>query len=153
MKMAGAGWRTRLLCACLGLAAAPAVLAQTLPFAGRWLLDDPAQAQGGYTVLDIKDGRMRWSGPDKSAPACVQEFAPKIEKPGTVYRDGRGTRFVAGAKGSLPTYLLTLRSGSCGRADEDVRISYPLVYDTRHIEVIEYVNGRPVSSRHFHRKQ
>jgi len=34
-----------------------------------------------------------------------------------------------------------------------VRIRYPLIYDTRHIEVIEYENGKPVSSRRFHRKK
>ena len=148
--------RARLLAILLGLGAAPSLLAQSLPeslpFSGRWLLDDQAQAQAAYTVLSIKGGRMAWRGPDKSAPGCVQEFALKPEAPGSIYRDGRGIKFVAGAKGSLPTYLLQLRSSTCGRAGEDVRISYPLVYDTRHIEVIEYVNGKPVSARRFRRK-
>jgi hypothetical protein len=141
-----------LLAVLLGLGASPSLFAQSLPFNGRWLLDDRSAAQAPYTSLAIEGGRLSWSGPDRSAPGCVEEFVPKQEKPGSVYRDGRGTRFVAGAKGSLPTYLLQLRSSTCGRAGEDVRISYPLVYDTRHIEVIEYVNGKPVSSWRFRRK-
>jgi hypothetical protein len=136
-----------------GLACAPPVLAQSLPFDGRWLLDDgPAAAQAAYTRLTIGGGSMTWSGPFASAPPCVQEFTVKNEKPGTVYVDGRGTRFLAGVKGSIPTWLLQLRSSSCGRIGEETRIRYPLVYDTRHIEVIGYVNGKPVSSRRFRRK-
>jgi hypothetical protein len=141
----------------LGLGCASPVLAQPLPFAGRWLLDAPADAQpatqAAYTVLSIKDDRLRWSGPDKSVPACEQEFELKKEKPGTVYLDGRGTKFLAGFPGSIPTYLLTLRSSGCGRAGEDLRIRYPLIYDTQHIDVIEYVGGKPVSSRRFRRKK
>jgi hypothetical protein len=142
-----------LLAVLLGLGAAPSVLAQSLPFSGRWLLDDGAAAPAPYTSLAVKGGSLSWSGPDKSAPECVQEFVLKTEQPGSVYRDGRGVKVVAGAKGSLPTYLLQLRSSTCGRAGEDVRISYPLVYDTRHIEVIEYVGGKPVSARRFRRKR
>jgi hypothetical protein len=77
----------------------------------------------------------------------------KQERPGTVYVDGRGTRFVAGTKGSIPTYLLQLRTSTCGGAGEDVRIRYPLVYDTRHIEIIDYVNGKPVGARRFRREK
>jgi hypothetical protein len=143
----------RLLALVLGLGAAPSLLAQSLPFTGRWLLDDRTEAQASYTVLTIKGETMAWSGPDKSAPRCVQEFALKKETPGSVYLDGRGIKFVAGVKGSLPTYLLQLRSSTCGAVGGDVRISYPLVYDTRHIDVIEYVNGKPVSSRRFRRKK
>jgi hypothetical protein len=77
----------------------------------------------------------------------------KTETPGTVYVDGRGTKFLAGVKGSIPTYLLQLRTSTCGRVGEDVRIRYPVVYDTGHIEVIEYVNGKPLGSRRFHRKK
>jgi hypothetical protein len=145
--------RARLLAVVLGLGVAPSVLAQSLPFAGRWLLDDRPDAQAPYTALTIKGESLSWSGPDKSALACVQEFVLKKEKPGTEYADGRGIKFVAGVKGSMPTYLLQLRSSTCGRTGEDVRISYPLVYDTRHIEVIEYVSGKPVSSRRFRRKK
>jgi hypothetical protein len=138
----------------LGLACAPAAFAQSLPFAGKWLLDeDPKAPAAAYTVLDIGDNTMTWTGPARSTPRCVQEFVLKDEKPGTVYADGRGTRFVAGAKGSIPTYLLELRASTCGRAGETTRIRYPLVYDTRHIEVIGYVGGKPVSARRFHRKQ
>jgi hypothetical protein len=136
-----------------GLAWAPSVLAQSLPFAGRWLLDDGQAAQSAYTVLAVKGESMTWSGPDKSTPKCVQEFVLKPERPGTVYVDGRGTKFLAGVKGSIPTYLVQVRSSTCGRAGEDLRIRYPLVYDTRHIEIIEYANGKPVSSRRFHRKK
>lgn len=137
----------------LGLACTPAVLAQSLPFAGKWLLDeDPKAPAAAYTMLDIGEGAMTWTGSAKSTPRCVQEFALKEEKPGAVYVDGRGTRFVAGLKGSIPTYLLQLRASTCGRAGETTRIRYPLVYDTRHIEVIGYVGGKPVSARRFHRK-
>jgi hypothetical protein len=136
-----------------GLACAPAVLAQSVPFAGRWLQDDGPGPRMAYTRLAIDGERMTWSGPDKATPVCVQEFVLKPERAGTVYVDGRGTRFLAGVKGSIPTYLVQLRSSTCGRAGEDTRIRYPLVYDTQHIEVIGYVKGKPVSSRRFHRKK
>jgi hypothetical protein len=139
-----------LLC---GLACAPAALAQTVPIAGRWLLDEGTGPKAAYTILSIEGESMRWSGPDKATPPCVQEFVLKPERPGTVYADGRGTRFLAGVKGSIPTWLLQLRSSTCGRAGEETRIRYPLVYDTQHIEVIGYVKGKPVSSRRFHRKK
>jgi hypothetical protein len=142
-----------LLAMLFGLACAPSVLAQSLSFTGKWLLDDGSEAQAGYTVLTIKGERLSWSGPNKSAPGCVQEFVVKKENPGTVYLDGRGTKFVAGVKGSIPTYLLQLRTSTCGRIGEDVRIRYPVVYDTGHIEVIEYVSGKPLGSRRFHRKK
>jgi hypothetical protein len=142
-----------LLAFLVGLCAAPAVLAQSLPFSGHWLLDEGSAAAAPYTSLTVKGGSMTWSGPDKSVPTCVQEFALKQEKPGTVYVDGRGTKFLAGVKGSIPTYLLQLRSSTCGRAGEDVRIRYPLVYDTRHIEVIDYVGGKPVSAWRLRRKK
>jgi hypothetical protein len=141
-----------LLAGLAGLAATPPALAQSLPFAGHWLQDDGLGPEMAYTRLEIDGERMTWSGPDKATPVCVQAFALKPERPGTVYVDGGGTRFLAGVKGSLPTYLLQLRSSTCGRAGEDTRIRYPLVYDTRHIEVIGYVNGKPVSSRRFHRQ-
>jgi hypothetical protein len=153
VRLSGASRWARLFAIVLGLGTAPSLLAQTLPFTGRWLLDDRPQTTAPYAVLRIEGGSMSWSGPDKSAPRCVQEFVLKKEAPGSVYLDGRGTKFVAGVKGSLPTYLLQLRSSTCGRVDEEVRISYPLVYDTSHIEVIEYVGGKPVSSRRFHRKK
>jgi hypothetical protein len=145
--------QARLLAIALGLGCVPPLMAEPLPFNGRWLLDVPSDAQASYTMLTVKGDKMTWTGPDKSAPKCVQQFVLKNEKPGTVYTDGHGTRFVAGSLGSLPTYLLTLTTSSCGNVDEDVRIRFPLVYDVRHIEVIEYVNGKPVSSRRFRRKK
>lgn len=146
-------FRAQCLALVLGLACSPALPAQSLPFNGRWLLDEPQETQATYTLLTVKDATMTWSGPNKSAPKCVQEFVLKSERPGTVYVDGRGARFISGSPGSLPTYLLKLSASSCGGVGEDVRIRYPLVYDVRHIEVIEYVSGKPVSSRRFHRKK
>jgi hypothetical protein len=137
--------RARLLAILVGLGCTPALHAAPLPFAGRWLPDDDE------AVLTIKDASLSWRGPDKSAPACTREFVLKTEKPGTVYRDGRGTRFVAGAKGSLPTYLLQLGAGNCDSPADEMRISYYLVYDVKHIEVIEYAKGKPVNSRRFHK--
>jgi hypothetical protein len=146
-------WRARLLAIACGLGAVPAVPAQPLPFAGEWLRDAPPGAPASYPGLNIQDGSIAWSSPGKSMPACVQQFALKQEKPGTVYADGRGTRFVAGAKGSLPTYLLHLSGSTCSGVEDEVRISFPMVYDKDHIEFIEYANGRPISARRFHRKK
>jgi hypothetical protein len=145
------GRRARLLAILFGLGCTPALHAAPLPFAGRWLPDDSQAAEAPATILTIKDASLSWRGPDKSAPACTREFVLKTEKPGTVYRDGRGTRFVAGAKGSLPTYLLQLGAGNCDSPADEMRISYYLVYDIKHIEVIEYAKGKPVSSRRFHK--
>jgi hypothetical protein len=135
----------------LGLVCAPALLAQPLPFAKRWLLDGAAAAPAAYTILTIDDARIGWSAPGASPPPCSQAFALRQERPGTVYLDGRGRKFVAGVQGSIPTYLLAIVGGDCRGIEDQLRISYPLVYDTDHIEVIEYVKGKPVSSRRFHR--
>jgi len=70
-----------LLAFLLGLGCAPSLLAQPLPFAGRWLLDTQAASRATYSVLSVKDDRLRWSGPNKSVPPCEQEFALKKEKP------------------------------------------------------------------------
>jgi hypothetical protein len=145
------GRPARLLAILLGLGCASTLHAEPLPFVGRWLADDRQQAPAADTVLTIKEASLSWRGPDKSTPACTRKFELKQEKPGTVYRDGRGTRFVAGAPGSLPTYLLKLEGGNCDRPADEVRISYYLVYDVRHIEVIEYVNGRALGSQRFHK--
>jgi hypothetical protein len=149
----GSRRRPRLLAIVVGLCLSSPLLAQTLPFAGRWLPDDNPEAPATKPTLIIKGTRLSWRGPDKTAPVCVQEFVLKNEKPGTVYTDGRGTRFVAGVPGSIPTYLLKLSASTCGGVDEDVRIRFPLVYDINHIEFIEYVGGKPVSSRRFRRKK
>ena len=139
----------KVLASVLGLVCGVPVLAQPLPLAGRWLAD----AGNPAAVLTIKDGNLSWREPKTSSPACVRPFELRKERPGTVYTNGQGTRFVAGAPGSIPTYLLKLAPGACGSAGDDVRISFPLIYDTNHIELIDYVAGKPVSVRRFHRKK
>lgn len=134
-----------------GLACAPATPAEGPPFLGRWQLDEPVPAQAAYTALHIKGTSLAWRGPGKSSPACTHRFALKPEPAGTTYRNGRGTQFVAGVAGSLPTYLLAIQGSDCASPVDAVRISYPLVYDVRHIEVIEYAGGKPVSARRMHR--
>ena len=141
--------RIVIVVAALGCSAS--VLADPVPFAGRWLADDDAASP--YTALTVKGDTIAWQGRDKSVPKCVRQFAVRPEKPGTVYLNARGTKFVAGAKGSIPTYLLQLDDGTCGSASPAVRISYPLIYDTQHIELIEYAAGKPVGVRRFHRKK
>ena len=103
--------------------------------------------------MTIKGERMSWSGPAGSAPGCVQEFVLQKENPGTVYVNGHGTKFVAGLSGSLPTYLLKLGAGTCASTEEEMRISFPFVYDRNHIELVGYAKGKPISSRRFRRKQ
>jgi hypothetical protein len=141
----------RLVAVVAGLGCAGAVLAEPAPFSGRWLADDDAASP--YTTLTVKGDTMAWHGPDKSVPRCVRKFTLLTEKPGTVYTNARGTKFVAGTKGSIPTYLLRLDDGTCGSGSSAVRINYPLIYDVRHIELIEYVAGKPVGARRFHRKK
>ena len=128
----------------LGLGCSASVLAEPLPFTGRWLADDHPEAR----ALQIKEASIAWR-----EPACVRQFTLKKERPGTVYRDGRGRKFVAGALGSMPTYLLQLDAGTCGSPADEMRISFPLVYDINHIELIEYALGKPVSARRLHRKK
>jgi len=147
------GWRARLLAMAAGLGCALSVLAQDMPFAGRWLPEQqPGAAAAAYPVLTIKGDSMSWGGPTRSAPACVQQFVLQNEKPGTMYVNGRGTKFIAGVAGSLPTYLLKLRTNGCAGGADAVRIIYPTVYGSRQIEVLEYVNGKVVSARRLHRK-
>jgi hypothetical protein len=143
--------RMRLLALACGLGCTPPLLAQDLPFNGRWLLDQPPQAPAAYTRLAIKDGRIAWRSPDKALPACTQRFVLQQERPGTMYTNAHGTKFMAGVTGSLPTYLLNIGEGSCAGGVDAVRISFTLVYDTRHIEVIDYVRGKPVAFRRFRR--
>lgn len=144
--------RARLLAGVLGLGCAPALLAQPLPFVGQWLRDAPPRPQVVYPVLTIDASSIAWIGANKT-PTCVQRFLLENEKPGTVYADGRGARFVAGAKGSLPTYLLQISASTCSGVEDEVRISFPVVYDRDRIEFIEYVKGRPVSALRFHRSK
>jgi len=123
------------------------VPAQPLPLAGRWVPDDPAET----TLLTIQDMTLSWREGKHKKPACVRPFALLPERPGTIYLDGRGTKLVAGAKGSIPTYVLKLAPGECGVAGDVVRIVFPLIYDTAHIELIQYAGGRPVDVTRFHR--
>lgn len=148
----GSRGRAQLLALFLGLGAMSSLQAEPVPFAGRWQMDDDVEPPAGYTTLVVKGDTMSWHGKDKSLPKCVRQFTLKREKPGTVYTNARGTKFIAGAPGSIPTFLLQLGPGACGSASEAVRINYPLIYDTRHIELIEYATGKPVSVRRFHRK-
>jgi hypothetical protein len=129
----------RLVAVVAGLGCSASVLAEPVPFAGRWLADDPDASP--YTALTVKGDTMSWHGPDKSVPKCVRQFAVQQEKPGTVYMNARGT------------YLLQLEGGTCGSSGSTVRINYPLIYDTRHIELIEYAAGKPVGVQRFHRKK
>jgi hypothetical protein len=148
------GWRAGLLACVFSLGCAPSALAQDLPFAGRWLLDEqPGVPAAAYPVLTVRGDRMSWGGLKKSAPTCVQQFVLQNEKPGTMYVNGRGTKFMAGVTGSLPTYLLKLRANGCAGGADAVRIIYPLVYRSGQIEVLDYVNGKVVSARRMHRKQ
>jgi hypothetical protein len=106
---------------------------------------------GPTTLLIIKDMTLAWREGKQKTPACVRPFALVPERPGTIYLDGRGTKLVAGAKGSIPTYVLKLAPGDCGVAGDVVRVVFPLIYDTAHIELIQYANGRPVDVQRFHR--
>jgi len=148
----GSRGRAQLLALFLGLGAMSSLQAEPMPFAGRWQVDDDTEPQAGYTTLVVKGDTMSWHGKDRSLPKCVRQFTLKREKPGTVYTNARGTKFIAGAPGSIPTYLLQMSPGTCGSAGEEVRINYPLIYDTSHIELIEYASGKPASGRRFHRK-
>ena len=141
----------RVVAVVAGLGCSASVLAEPVPFAGRWLADDPDASP--YTTLTVKGGTLSWHGPDKSVPRCVRQFAVQQERPGTVYMNAHGTKFIAGFKGSIPTYLLQLDGGTCGSGSSAVRINYPLIYDTQHIELIEYAAGKPVGVQRFHRKK
>jgi hypothetical protein len=141
----------RLVAVVVGLGCSAPVLAEPVPFAGRWLADD--QTATPYTTLTVKGDTLSWHGSDKSVPKCVRQFKVQREKPGTVYTNARGTKFIAGFKGSIPTYLLQLDGGTCGSGGSAVRINYPLIYDTQHIELIEYAAGKPIGAQRFHRKK
>jgi hypothetical protein len=152
MKNTMGPWcRARLMTIVVGLGFSTSALAEPLPFVGRWLADDAAASP--YTTLTVKGDTLLWHGPDKSVPKCTRQFAVQPEKPGTVYVNAHGTKFIAGFKGSIPTYLLQLDGGTCGNASSAVRINYPLIYDTQHIELIEYAGGKPVGAQRFHRKK
>jgi hypothetical protein len=150
----GSSCRAQLLLAMfLGLGTVSPLHAEPVPFAGRWLADDDTEPLAGYTTLVVQGDTMSWHGKDRSLPRCVRQFTLKQERPGTVYTNAHGTKFIAGAPGSIPTYLLQLSPGTCGSAGDEVRINYPLIYDTRHIELIDYAAGRPAGARRFHRRK
>jgi len=134
-----------ILIACV---CAPA-LAQPAPaddqFIGRWKSDNPASATPD-ALLTIEGAAFTWRPNAKAPPQCRGTFARQNEKPGTVYLDAHGRKFVAGAIGSFPTYLLKVDPGTCGGAD-GWRISFPVPYDRRHMELTEYVGGRPTGYR------
>ena len=102
-----------------GLGWSASALADPVPFAGRWLADDGTASP--YTILTVKGDTLSWQGPDKSVPKCVRQFTLQQERPGTVYTNARGTKFIAGFKGSIPTYLLQLDGGTCGSGGSAVR--------------------------------
>lgn len=143
-------YRARLFAFVLGLACAAPLLAEPLPLHGRWQADEP---EAGQAVLTIKAATLSWRGRNAPAPACVQDYVLNKERPGTVYTDGRGTKFVAGSLGSIPTYLMTLGAGTCGTPGAQVRVRFPLIYDINHIEFIEYAAGKPVSACRLHRRK
>jgi len=142
----------RLCAVAMALGCGPALLAQDLLFTGRWLPDDAAADPRAYAVLSIEAARMSWHGAKTAPPGCGRAFVLQAEKPGTEYADGRGIKFVAGTAGSLPTYLLKVTASTCGGKEDAIRISFPRAYDRAHMELIQYVQGKPVSSRRFHRK-
>lgn len=146
-------WKSvaQLCTAAVGLGCSPALSAQELLFTGRWVPDMQAATPGAYAVLTIEAARMSWHDASMTSPGCSRNFALQPEKPGTEYADGRGTRFVAGTAGSLPTYLLKVTASTCGGKEDAIRISFPRAYDRAHMELIQYVQGKPVSARRFHR--
>jgi hypothetical protein len=146
-------WKSvaQLCTAAVAFGCSPALSAQELLFTGRWVPDIQAAAPGAYAVLTIEAARMSWHDASMTSPGCSRDFALQPEKPGTEYADGRGTRFVAGTAGSLPTYLLKVTASTCGGKEDAIRISFPRAYDRAHMELIQYVQGKPVSARRFHR--
>jgi hypothetical protein len=141
----------RALVVLLACAWLPALAAERLSIFGKWAPDEGAGAKAGSPALTIEGSKLSWSGSKDGQPACVREFTLREERPGTVYTNGRGTKFVAGAKGSLPTFLLRIGASTCARTADAVRISFPLVYDSRHIEVLELAQGRVIASQRFYR--
>jgi len=142
-----------LLAVVAGLACSPSLLAQPLQFAGRWIPDDHLTAPADYAMLTIENGRLSWGGLTKSPPTCVRQFVLQQEQPGTMYADGRGTKFIAGVAGSLPTFLLKIGASTCRGVEDAVRISFPLAYDRDRMELIDYAKGKPIATRRFHRKK
>jgi hypothetical protein len=144
-----AGLAGALLClACA--ASAPSALAQAPQFTGHWKSDNPASAAPD-AVLTIEGASLSWRPKRHAPPMCSGTFALQAEKPGSVYVDGRGKKFVGGAIGSFPTYLLKVDPGTCGGGADSWRLSFPLAYDRVHMALTEYRNGRPIGFRRLRR--
>lgn len=138
----------------LALGCAPSALAKPPQYEGHWQADGNAAASGTPSaILTIEGTKLSWRPKRKGRPVCAGSFARLDEKPGTVYRDAAGRKFVAGALGSFPTFLLQVDPGTCASTADQWRISFPLAYDKRHMELIEYRNGRPVGARRFVRAE
>jgi hypothetical protein len=139
-------WRAGLAAAVFSLAGVPAPAAPPAPFFGTWI-DAAGCCDMGEAKLTIEGNTVTWNGTAKTPAACSTTFALEKEAAGTVYRDARGRRFLAGMPGSLPTFLLRIDPRACGGRADRIRVSFPLAYDKRHIELSEYRDGRPVGYR------
>jgi hypothetical protein len=137
---------------CLTLNCAPAAQAQaeTPQFLGHWKSDNPASTAPD-AVLTIEGATVSWHPKRGAKPMCSGTFALQAEKPGTVYLDAHGRKFVAGMIGSLPTFLLKVDPGTCGGGADAWRLSFPRAYDRRHMELTEYRNGRAIAFRKMQR--
>jgi hypothetical protein len=119
-------------------------------FTGQWKSDNPASSAPD-AILTLEGTALSWRPNGKAPPMCRGTFALQAEKPGSVYQDARGRKFVAGAVGSFPTFLLSVDPGTCGGGADQWRISFPLPYDRRHMELTEYRGGRPIGYRRMQR--
>lgn len=142
----------------LGCAAAAQVQAQTPSptqaaapqFMGKWKSANPASTTPD-AILTIEGAAVSWRAAPGAKPMCSGAFALQAEKPGTVYLDAKGRKFVAGVIGSFPTFLLKVDPGTCGGGADGWRLSFPLAYDRGHMELTEYRNGRPIAFRRMQR--
>lgn len=142
--------RATLAATLLGLGMASAVAAEPQLFLGKWKSDNPASTTPD-AVLTFDGDTLSWRPRDKAPPQCSGTFALQPEKPGTVYVNGLGRKFVAGAIGSFPSYLLNVNPGTCGGTADQWRVSFPLAYDRRHMEVTEYKDGKAMAYRRLQR--
>ena len=129
-------------------APAPAPEARPPAYIGHWKADGDA-APDMPAILSLEGATLALRPKPKARPVCKGAFALQPEKPGTVYRNAEGRKFVAGSLGSLPTFLLNIEPGTCPVTASQWRISFPLPYDRRHMELIEYQGGRATGSRRY----
>lgn len=150
--------RAALLGIVLGLGCAHPLWAQALQsqapqshgpqFVGHWQSDGAGTAaEAPSAILSLDEATLSWRPQRRAAPVCKGSFTLTQERPGTVYRNARGEKFVAGSPGSFPTFLLKVNPGSCGGSADAWRLSFPLAYDRRHMELTEYQAGRPIGYR------